>query len=227
MGFFDKFKSSKNKTPITSEERKKQSEKILKQHNIPFIEHLPFIEDESEARLRDAKEIAKRVLILTYLCYVGEVPSANIETIEFLKKENLWNDVSPEEQLLFQQALTDRNKADISWSSEAIWLLLWSINKVDKLELPYQQVTVMDIIQKLPKPFTSTKAFIESATVRHISEILDVSDLTYRLHWATRQSTLTNSKAANLNPSIVYERHYAINWVTYYADDWDDITTDT
>src|SRR5688500_9660503 len=57
-------------------------------------------------------------------------------------------------------------------------------------------------------------------------EYTDVSDLTYRLHWATRHSELNNLKTLDLNSSIIQERHYAINWVTYYEGNWDDITTE-
>lgn len=60
-----------------------------------------------------------------------------------------------------------------------------------------------------------------------MSDILDVSDLTYRLHWATRNAELNNSQTIALNSGIVSGRHYAINWVTFYADSWDDVTTDT
>ena len=74
---------------------------------------------------------------------------------------------------------------------------------------------------------TDTKDFIQSASIRTVSEILDLSGLTYRLHWATRHTELNNLETLDLNSSIVQERHYAINWVTYYEDNWDDITTDT
>jgi hypothetical protein len=123
--------------------------------------------------------------------------------------------------------LTDQERVNVSWRSEAIWLLLWTIQKVDKLDLPIDEVNIADIVNRLPKLMSSTKDFIESATIRTTGEILDQSDLIYRLHWATRQAELDNDIELELNPSIITERHYAINWVTYYADNWDDITTDT
>ena len=75
MGLFDIFKKSdKGNNPKTAEQRKKHTEKYLKSLNIPFIDHLPLIEEESEVKIRDAKEIAERILILVYLAYVSEVP---------------------------------------------------------------------------------------------------------------------------------------------------------
>ena len=227
MGLLDKFFNSDSKKPISALERKKQSENILRKNNIPYIEHLPFIEEESEVKIRQANEIAKRILILTYLCYVGEVPKAKQEVIDFLKSENLWESVSVEEQRLFNETMGDQDKANVSWRSESIWLLLWSINKIDKLDLPYQSIKVQDVVKFLPPFMTSTKEFINSATIRKTSELLDAADLLYRLHWATRQSQLTKTNTTKLDPSVVYERHYAINWITFYADNWDDVTTDT
>lgn len=32
---------------------------------------------------------------------------------------------------------------------------------------------------------------------------------------------------AGLSEDIVMERHFALNWLTMYADDWDEMTTDT
>lgn len=231
MGIFDIFKKQPDKNrPKTAAERKRDTETLLKALNIPFIEHLPLLEEDNEAKSRTAQEIAERVLILTYLNYVSEVPEEREKVIDFLKNTNsLWGSVSPNEKGLFlKENLTDQEYANISWRSEAIWLLLWTIKKVDKLELPTEQVDVNEIVLRLPNFLSDTTEFIQSATIRPTSEILDISDLTYRLHWAARNADLHDEPIpADLDLSVIMERHYAINWVTYYADDWDEITTDT
>lgn len=213
---------------MTSIERKQKTESLLKDLGIPFIDHLPTVEEEDEVQIRAPQEIAKRLLCLTYLCYATEDEESKEQVIDFLKKENLWDSVTDDEKLLFTKPkLTDQERVNISWRSEAIWLLLWTIQKVDELDLPLDEVNIADIVDRLPKLMSSTKDFIESAEIRVTGEILDQSDLIYRLHWATRQAELDNNVRSDLNPSIIVERHYAINWVTYYADNWDDITTDT
>lgn len=230
MGIFDIFKKPNNgSNPKTAEQRKKQTEKYLKSLNIPFIDHLPLIEEENEVRIRTAEEIAERILILVYLAYVSEVPDERGNVIDFLKTNLLWDKVSPGEKELFQkEELTDQEIANISWRSEGVWLLLWTINKVDKLELPTEQVEIPEIVSRLPEFLTAPSDFIKNGIIRPITEILDQSDLIYRLHWATRNAALNNqSMPANLDLSIIMERHYAINWVTFYADEWDDISTDT
>lgn len=230
MGIFDIFKKRSNSNNAkTAEQRKKQTENYLASLNIPFIEHLPSVEEESEVKIRQAKAIAERILVLVYLAYVSEVPDTRENVIEFLKASSLWDKVSPDEKALFQnENLTSQEIANISWRSEAVWLLLWAINKVDKLKLPTEQIDIREIVIRLPKFLTSPKEFIDNAIIRPTTEILDVADLMYRLHWAARNAHLYNQPMpANLDLSIVIERHYAINWVTFYAEDWDDITTDT
>lgn len=230
MGIFNIFKKPNyGSNPKTAEQRKKQTEILLKYLNIPFIDHLPLIEEESEVKIRTAQEITERVLILVYLAYVSEVPDERENVIEFLKTNLLWDKVSPDEKELFQkEELTSQESANISWRSEGVWLLLWTINKVDKLELPIEQVEIPEIVSRLPKFLTDPSEFIKCAIIRPTTEILDQSDLIYRLHWATRNANLSSQPMpANLNLSIIMERHYAINWVTFYADEWDEISTDT
>jgi hypothetical protein len=230
MGIFDFFKKPNNGNNYkTAEQRKKQTEKYLKSLNIPFIDHLPQIEEENEVKIRTAQEIVERILILVYLAYVSEVPDERENVVEFLKTNLLWDKVSPDEKELFQKEdLTEQETTNISWRSEGVWLLLWTINKVDKLELPTEQVEIPKIVSLLPGFLTDPTEFIKNSIVRPRTEILDQSDLVYRLHWATRNADLNKQPMpANLDLSIIMERHYAINWVTFYADEWDEISTDT
>lgn len=222
------FKRS-NKGPKTAEQRKAETEKLLEAHHIPFIVHLPLVDEEAEAKIRSGQEIAERIIVLAYLGYVAEVPEDRQKVVRFLKDNDLWNAITANECRLFEkEELTDQEHINISWKTEASWVLLWSIGKIDKLVLPSQQVIVQKLLSKLPEFLSDPGDFIRAATVRSTSEILDMLDLIYRMHWATRNAYLTGQPMpANLDEGIVMERHYALNWITCYADDWDDITTDT
>lgn len=216
-----------NKTAI---ERKIETEKYLGELGIPFINHLPTIEEENETEIRSAESISKRILILTYLCYVGEVEEEKEEVVKFLKEHNLWEDTSPEEKeiLTRELELTNQEKINISWKSECIRLLLWIINKFEKLELPTRESSIPEMLEFIPEFMSNPSEFIKTAKLRNKSEIQDESDLTYRLHWATRNTELNNTTSTVLNSSVVMERHYAINWATNYEGlEWDEITTDT
>lgn len=126
-----------------------------------------------------------------------------------------------------KEKLTEKERIKLSWRSEGIWLLLFTINKIEKLELPQQEIEMDPIFNEIPDFMTGTKEFIQSALIRPASEILDLWDLIYRIHWAIRNVELNNLTPLDLDPSIVFERHHAINWVTNSSLNWDVITTDT
>lgn len=227
MGLFDFIKSASPNGRISSAERKTKTETLLKSLNIPFIDHLPLVAEEEDIVLRSPQEIARRAIVLVYLCYAADFPESKNQVISFLKEKNLWNSVSQEEQELFGAEITRQQQIDLSWRAEATWLLLWTINKVKRLELPTRYVNVGAMMDLFPGFMKDPGKFIESARLRPVSEILDVLDLTYRLHWATRDAQLKSLPPLKVDAGIVEERHYAINWVTCYAEDWDDISTDT
>jgi hypothetical protein len=83
------------------------------------------------------------------------------------------------------------------------------------------------IFNEIPEFLTGTKELVESAAIRSSSEILDLWDLIYRIHWAIRNVKLNNLAPLDVDPSIVFERHNAINWVINSSINWDNITTDT
>ena len=63
---------------MTAVERKNKTNACLKSLGIHILDHLPIIEEESEAKLRTPQEIAQRVLVLVYLNYVAEVSERKI-----------------------------------------------------------------------------------------------------------------------------------------------------
>lgn len=211
----------------TALQRKLITEKFLGEIGIPFIEHLPTIEEESETVLRTAQEIAERIIILSYLCYIGEVEEDKLDVVKYLKKEKLWDSVTPIEkkQFLTTSKFEQQELINISWKAECIWILLWTIKKIEVLEMPTDEIQIEDFIELLPDFMETTKHFIETSQLRYKSEILDQSDLLYRLHWAAKND---KSHELSINRSIIQERHYAINWVTCYENlNWDEITVDT
>ena len=149
---------------MTSQERKIQTETVLKNLDIEVNPFLPCIEEESEAKIREGKEIAKRILVLVYLNVLKD--SENTEIVQFLKDEKLWEAVSNNEKELFiKDILTKKEQINISWRSEAVWLLLWAINKVAYLKLPIEQCSVSDILQTIPKFFEPTDKFVNSTSI--------------------------------------------------------------
>ncbi len=213
---------------MTAHERKEKTETYLKELHIPFNFGLPPIEEESDSTIRSGTDIAKRIFVLVYLGVYSEDGDKN-EIVGFFKSEELWDSVTEDEKkLLSEKKLTEKDSINISWRSEGIYLLLWAIYKIDNLGLPIDQCNIGEMLELLPNAFESTKDFIKNATVRPTAEILDKSDLIYKLHWAAREADSKDEDIpGDIDTGIIQEWHYAINWITYYDENWDDILTDT
>lgn len=216
------------KTPDSSVQRKENNEQYLKTLGIPVNPHLPHVESENEAKFRNPEEVAKRALVLYALISVAHQADREL-AVSWLKNEDLWQSVSPKEKAFLENSTTpEREVIEASWRVESLWTLLWSLGKVEELGLP-KELCDSDLIQQImPEPEMPIAQFINQASLRPPSEILDATDLIYRIHWADVDARLNNRETpGGLYAGIIYERHYTLNWLTWYAKDWDDIITDT
>ena len=128
-----------------------ENEKFLIENGIPINENLPMIESEEETEIRKTSEIVKRVLILSYLNMLVEGVERD-EIIEFLRESKLWENCSPIEiEMLERGEFTEQEKVNIFWQSEAMWIMLWSINKIEKLKMPTEQCDFKKIVVCLPE----------------------------------------------------------------------------
>jgi len=209
---------------LSPEERKHQTESILKEKNIPFIDWLPLTEAEGNVELRNINDIAKRILCL--FCLAGTAfEKDDVSFIEYLKTYNLWESLSKEEKLFLSNPTYDTQaQLNATWRLEALYVLVWAVGLVPELPFPTEQASVTEFIDTLPKSDESPERFIKSLKLRPLPEIMDASDLIYRLHWAVRN----HGSNLDLDGSVIQERHHAINWLTNYdGEKWDWVATDT
>lgn len=190
---------------------------------------LPVIESEADAKLRTPEDVAKRVIILNAVVHSAHGLDRQ-DVSAWLKSENIWDSVSPQErQFLEGSNPTEQDRINATWRAESVWTLLWALGKIETLELPTKECDI-DFIQTLMlSPGTSCAEFIKQSKLRSVAEILDATDLIYRIHWVVRDAQLNNQEIpGSFVPGIAYERHYALNWLVGYSDqEWDEITTDT
>lgn len=211
-----------------SVERKARTEELLKSVGVPLNLNLPRVEDDSEVKLRDALDVARRSLVLYSLSAVG-FGAESQRAVNWLTAQDLWDFVSPDENaFMTNRDPLQQQVVEASWRVEALWTLLWSMGKIDTLEFPTETCDVEKVQNLMPVPDSDCSNFLANARLRSLSEVLDQVDLIYRIHWAVREAQLTRQTIpCSINPSVVYERHYALNWLVGYAEQWDDITTDT
>jgi hypothetical protein len=206
--------------------RKASSEKLLAENNIKINYNLPCIPNANSTKLRTTSEIVDRIYALMIVSAKGEG----------LDKPSLDNAInvkgisgfSPyENYLLEKNELVDSEKIQAIWRYESLNALVWAAGIIDELVYPSQICDVADIVGRLMQ--TDPVSLKRSVQIRSKSEILDELDKTYRMHWACVDARINNLQAGGeIDPSIIMERHYALNWLTSYLDqDWDDVQTNT
>jgi hypothetical protein len=192
---------------------------------ITLTDDLPPIESEDVLTFRSAEEVAERVLVLAYLNCVANDPSLQQQVMMFLIHERLWDKASKTEKALFHKTrLSEDERAKILWRTESIWMLLWIIQKVDEIDLPVNEADLYQIFPLLPSFFESTTEFRTSATFRDVAEILDQTDLMFRLNWALRQEGASENPSSQLfHPGVAYERYFSLSWVIGMYAEWDEV----
>ena len=206
--------------------RKARSEAVLLRKQIPINKHLPVIET-SEARLRSKPEIAYRSLALLAAALKAEGLEQHIFERVLSKYALAPYFTSKESAFIEQQSPSEKERAQFAWRYEAAWVLLWALSYIENIGEP-------SAICDVPKAVSimrdrSTEQFIAEASLRSLAQVLDETDLIYRYHWAAVDARINGKPCPEgVDLGVVYERHYALNWLIGYLDQaWDDVTTDT
>ncbi len=213
---------------LTMQERKDLTNKFLKQNGVPTLDHLPFVEDYTVARFRDQKEVACKVVVVYGLLHVAYNEKTAEEMIAYYKKYNLWDYVSPKERMYLEKPTRTQEENNlVSWRIECLNVLLWSLRHFNTLPFPIEMCNFSDY-KNLPNLENDPTEWISNSKLRNTEDILNETDMIYRIHWAVRDASLNGRPIpANINQDIVMERHFALNWLVMYADEWDEVTTDT
>jgi len=186
-------------------------------------------QDEYEEKTRGADEVARRCIALYAIIAAGhEEPRG--ELIDWLRRENLWEAVSPVEASFLQSdAPTKQQLVNATWRTEALSSLLWSLGFVPELPPPTGLCDVQALRRVLPPLMGSVAEWVSTARLRPDSEFREANENIYQIHWAVRDARLNGRPIPQgFDPGVVQERHYALNWlIGYCGQDWDDISTDT
>ena len=218
-----------NQANATQEQidRKAKSDQFLLDHEIKLNKNLPYIESSENVMLRSLSEVVDRAYALLIIAVVGE-GGIEKERLNAVIADKKITSFSPKEKEVFaMEPLDDNNRAYATWRYESLNVLLWALGKIETLVYPSEICNVQEVVGGMIKP--SREEFENSASLKSKAEILDELDKIYRMNWACVDARIKGqAPTGNINPSIIYERHYALNWLTKYLDqDWDNVTTDT
>lgn len=208
-------------------ERKDRSIAILNAEEVPYIENLPVIASEAQAEMRTEEEVELRALCLTIVAAKGEgIEQSLID--DLVADFGLEQHFTPDElAFINNEQPTQQERVNFSWRYESAWVMFWALGFLDELPRPDRIADVPALVDIVVD--NTTESFQEEAQLRSASEILDSADLIYRYNWAATDARINNREMpAGLNASVIYERHYSLNWLMgYMGQEWDDVTTDT
>ncbi|WLR41830.1 DUF4272 domain-containing protein [Bacillus carboniphilus] len=207
--------------------RKHQSERKLSEMNIPINHHLPFTEDTKQVTVRKKEDIINRIIPLTIVSAksMGAPNEKLAEFIEQFKASELFTE--DEHNFLKSKNPNQNDIMNFSWKIECVWVLLWSIHLISNVE-DLSTTCDVDLVYEMVLT-SSIQELLSKADLRPTSEIMDAVDYVYRAHWAVREAQINGKTIpSNLDPGVVYERHYALNWIVNYMEqEWDEVSTDT
>ncbi len=207
-------------------QRKERSEAFLADNGIKVNKNLPCNASETIVKIRSINEVIDRAYALLIMGVKGE--GIEQEHLERAVQSKKINSFTPKETAVYKdENLNDQDRAYAAWRYESLYTLLWALGKMDSLKYPSDICDVKEVVGAIFDP--SREAFETSAKLRSASEILDELDKIYRINWACVDARIKGeAPTGNVNPSVIYERHYALNWLTNYLDqDWDDVQTNT
>jgi hypothetical protein len=213
-------------------ERKNRSETILRRKKIPICDSLPPVDAKADVTLRTPQEVARRATVIAVIAAKSESGAWDLVPAQrILEDRGLWNDVTPKERayLAKRKEPPEQLRGEFSWKYEGAWVLLWALGHIDDDDLG-EPTNICDV-PRLSAIVAQTppEQFINGAKLRPIERILDEMDLIYRYHWAAVDARINGRPPpGDMEPGVVYERHYAFYWLTRFMDqEWDDVQTHT
>ena len=206
--------------------RKAISESHLESKGVKVNKNLPCTASPESIRLRTVKDVIDRAYALLIMSVKGE--GVEHEHLTKTIKIKRINSFSPRESNIYQkETLDDQELAYATWRYESLNTMIWALGLMEDLKYPSEICDVQAIVGKIFNP--SREEFEKSVNLRSTSEILDELDKTYRMNWACVDARVKGEEVSgDINPSVVYERHYSLNWLTNHDNqEWDDVLTST
>lgn len=217
--------------PADAIRRKAASERGLVARKIATFSGLPPVIAEGEVELRAPSAIAQRCLAL-FVCAVRaeSLASGRPIPVDHMRSRMplAFAHMSDGERAFMNEpAPSDTELPKYTWRYEAIAALLWALGETPALPFPDSICDVSQLSKSMLERDASS--WIREAKRRPTNEILDALDMTFRLHWATTNARVRRlPPPVDVDPGVVLERHYALNWLVQFENaDWDDVTTPT
>ena len=213
--------------------RAKKSNDILRAKGLPVPEGMPVSAYEEKSVIPEAETVIKRAVAIfaaavkSEVYGSGEAEGAKEKVDELLgelaKRYGELDFLSKEEKAYIDNpnpSQQDINK--FGWRYECCAMMLWALNMLE-LDEPDE---ICDAAQLggiiWPNDMAS---MLEKAILRSKEELLDKQDVVHRYDWACIEAQIKKLELPEIQPEIVVEWHYALNWLTGVegVTDWDKV----
>ncbi len=221
-----------------SRKRREKSMEYIRSRQIYVPAWLPLCEPEEEVKIREVKEIAGRTAALLTVslyseCLLGEkmeVEEAREFVQDVLDRFGAEEYLSPREKAYLENPeSTEQERVHHSWQYENLYVMEWALGLIKELPFPDAVCDVPLTVQVL-RDFSSMEDFLSHVKLRSAKEILDASDLIFRLDWACVDARVNGLLSpAGMDGGITMERHKSLNWLIGFDESapWDEVDTPT
>lgn len=218
---------------MTPELRKEASELQLHKRGIRINVQLHVIEADEEVRLRTSAEVEARLIALWAVSQAA-ISGERSAMYAYLQAHDLTSVLSAQESdFLTQEIVSDALQQSFRERLHAFHFLAWCASLLDKIDLSPKPIATDKILQHFTSSDQAAPLTAVITTViklRRKADIMDWSDLLYRLHWAVRHAALNDKPSpGNIDAAMVREWHQAVNWICNYDEEnnWDLVSTET
>ncbi|MBQ2434362.1 MAG: DUF4272 domain-containing protein [Clostridia bacterium] len=211
---------SKAETDAADEARRQKSIEILKNHGIDIPADMPVQIPESKARLRESEEIVNRLAPLFACALKGHAYTAPAgiqapHAVVSNAVKRLDNQYGVSRLFTQKEAEYIVRGREIQHNTfrlrmESCQVLLWALGLVS-MGWPSERADTESLLRIIRD--ADTEMLVKIAKPRPLNAILSMHDVTCRLHSICVRTDEETLRALNLDHDVIYERHYALNWL--------------
>jgi hypothetical protein len=194
------------------------------------VSYLPYLDHKKET-FRSPFEAGCRMIILATLAYIAFNPDERFNIINWLRRETLWEHVSPKEKaFLLDLKPEEQTNIEMSWKFESSFALAWCLKITDSLHATNAQAAddeVNNFLDSIPAVGDSSGEFLEKLELRSFEEIYEENLLNEMVTaWLRDAMIMGRQNTTEIDANISFERHHVLNWLRSDFD-WDEVDTST
>ncbi|MGZ5135556.1 MAG: DUF4272 domain-containing protein [Flavitalea sp.] len=204
----------------------------VEQYGLEDIEYENKLFDETQYQFVEPIEAAERLLILLAVSFTAYNFDESEKVMDWLKKEELWKSVSPQEKEFFRNPDPgNEEKQNLSWRFEGGYILAWALKKVSTTPDPGSECDekrVSEFLQSVPPVGSSTEAFFAGLKFRRLPDIIEEA-LFYEIATKYFKTIIIEDKenSSQVHSKASVQRYLALKWLKNAKEklDWDENVT--